>query len=55
MFLEKSKLGVGWGVVVGRGGKEGGGVVRRGGGVELRTSLKSLHKLWICRNLLTKS
>ena len=25
MFLEKSKLGVGWGVVVGRGGKEGGG------------------------------
>ena len=32
MFLEKSKLGVGWGVVVGRGGKEGGRGGKEGGG-----------------------
>ena len=31
MFLEKSKLGVGWGVVVGRGGKEGGRGGKEGG------------------------
>ena len=31
MFLEKSKLGVGWWVVVGRGGKEGGRGGKEGG------------------------